>query len=188
MAGVDLPEVPLWNSDQPTPPRVGHCFFKGQSVQLLWSIVQKRVWSTYTQEEKEKQVMCLASRWFQICLMRTVLTWPSLEPQFTFLCAPHLWGFLHTSWRKGFCLGITIVPVCLACCSSHLHTSSVCFCKLQRRTNHGLEKEGKTREEVWGGDKYILVVMFCSGCLYHAQALGPGYYPHTQNSWWPQAF
>ena len=88
----------------------------------------------YTQEQKEKQIVWFTSKWSLICLMGTMLTWPGLGPELTVPCTTHLLDFLYITGRQGHGLGIIFALVCLACSSSHLQTTSVFFCKLQKGT------------------------------------------------------
>lgn len=114
--------------------------------------------------------------------VETMLTWPSLGPQCTFLCTVSHPDFLHTSGKQEHSLGIVFALVCLACSSSHLQTSTVFFCKLQKRVpgpgvptpNQGLREIGQGQR---GGGKHGTVLVLCTRLSYR---IGP--HPYPQNS------
>lgn len=96
---------------------------------------------------------------------------------------------LHPSGRQGCGLGITLALVCPAYSNSHLQTTSVCFCKLQKRSPRsevptqtiGLKRRAEARGAEWDGDEFVIVLV--PHTMLQLQDQATGLIPRTHDDW-----
>lgn len=150
MAVGALLEGPPWNS----PPRAGHCFFKGQSVQLCNLLCKKGMIYLHPGLERKAGYMFNFQMvpnlpdedYVDLTQFRTTVHFPLCSPSLRL--PPHfleagIWPWNHDC----SCVSDTH--------SSHLHTTSICFCKLWKRApgpevptpNHGLGRRARLQRK-----------------------------------------